>query len=166
MEPNILPFLDKRHSIKEIDGLVSDLYSQRGDLDINEYTKQCDELMTERREFIHRDKLLALLMPSLEDDAVIARSSFGPLADDYLALRQDLLLTWQPSTIVLTESVTTLARLIFRRHLIHRESGLFYNDKAKRKSEMQEVKALNIEIDRFSESMVKQFARYKESYHG
>jgi len=74
-------------------------------------------------------------------------------------------LTWQPPTIALIESVKTLARLIFRRHLIHRESGLFYNDKSKRKSEMQEIKVLNIEIDRFSESMERQFTKYKESHH-
>jgi len=166
MDSNILPFLDKPHSVNEIDSLVSDLYIQRGDLGIEDYTRQCEDLIKERREFNSREKLLILLTPSLEDDAAIARSSFGPLADDYLALRQDLLLTWQPTTIVLVESIKTLARLIYRRHLIHRESGLFYNSKSKRKTEMQEIKTLNIEIDRFTESMERQFTKYEESNHG
>ena len=44
-----------------------------------------------------------------------------------------------------------LARLIFKRQLIHKESGLFYNDKAKRRDEMREIKMLNAEIKKIEE---------------
>lgn len=160
MKSNVLPFLKKQHTLEEIDSLVHDLYIHRGDLNIKDYTQQCNELLSERREFIKRNRLLKLLSPTLDSDAIYANSSFGPLAGDYLAIRQDLLITWQPSTIALVESVITLARLIFRRQLIHRESSLFHNDKARRKLEMQEIKSLNIEIDRFTASLTKQFLMY------
>jgi len=159
MRSDIIPFLKKQHTIKEIDGLVRDLYSQRGDLDILAYTELCHDLLSERREFERRASLLRGLEPALGGDASYAAASFGPLAEEYLALRWDLLLTWQPVTIALVESVITLARLMFRRCLVRRESGLFYGDPLKRKTEMQETKGLNIEIDRFTESMDKQFSR-------
>jgi len=110
MQSDMAPFLKTQHSVKEIDFLVNDLYERRAEVGDLVYRQKCHDLLMERNEFEIRDNLLKKLDPYLLIDEKIASSSFGPLLDEYLELRQDQLLIWQPISISLVESVITIKR--------------------------------------------------------
>ena len=152
---NSLPLLPGR-TLEEVEQLSMDLYHRRDELYYKDYEAQSNAFRTEILEIQRNARLMQLLKPTLEIDGAYAKASFGPLADEYINIRQDVLITWQPSTITKVESAITLARLIFRRQLIHKESGLFHNDKVKRRDEMREVKTLNAEIEKMTQQIKEQ----------
>jgi len=93
------------------------------------------------------------LLPFLERDEAHANASFGPLSVDYLELRMNALTTWQPATLGQIETVITLARLNFKRRLVHQETQLFYSEINRRSKELDELSRLTREIERLTASM-------------
>ena len=138
-------------TLEDVEQLSRALHLRRDELYYKDYEAQSNAFRAEILEIQRNERLVQLLKPTLETDSAYAKASFGPLVDEYISIRQDVLVTWQPSTIIRVESAITLARLIFRRQLIHKESGLFYNDKEKRRDEMREIKILNAEIKKMEE---------------
>jgi len=133
-------------TIEDVEQLSKALHMRKDDLYYKDYEAQSNAFRAEILEIQKNKRIMQLLKPTLETDAAYAKASFGPLVEEYINIRYDVLTTWLPLTIVKVESAITLARLIFRRQLIHKESGLFHNDKVKRRDEMREIKILNAEI--------------------
>ncbi|RLB67968.1 MAG: hypothetical protein DRH08_02290 [Deltaproteobacteria bacterium] len=131
----------------------SELHQHQSTTPFDIYVKQSSELALERQRKPQRDVILKPLLPALERDEAHANVSYGPLLDDYLELRLDSLITWQPITIAQVENVITLSRLIFRRRLVHQESEIFHKEQIKRRKELDEVSKLNREIIRVTNAM-------------
>ena len=150
----LLPF-SKTYSWTDADisNAESKLHQEQSTTPFDIYVKQSSELALERQRKPQRDAIVKPLLPTLERDEAHAEVSYGPLLADYLELRLDSLITWQPITIAQVENVTTLARLIFRRRLVHQESKLYHNEQIKRRKELDEISKLNREINRLTASM-------------
>jgi len=150
----ILPFSNTHNwTDDDISIAESKLHQQQSTTPFDIYVKQSGELALERQRKPQRDVILKPLLPVLERDEAHAEVSYGPLLDDYLELRLDALITWQPTTIAQVENVITLARLIFRRRLIHQESELYHKEQIKRRKELDEISKLNREINRLTAAM-------------
>jgi len=137
----------------DISNAESKLHQHQSTTPFDIYVKQSSELALERQRKPQRDVILKPLLPTLERDEAHAKVSYGPLLTDYLELRLDALITWQPITIAQVENVITLARLIFRRRLIHQESELYHKEQIKRSKELAEISKLNREITRITIAM-------------
>ena len=137
----------------DISNAESKLHQHQSTTPFDIYVKQSSELALERQRKPQRDAIVKPLLPTLERDEAHAEVSYGPLLTDYLELRLDALITWQPITIAQVENVITLARLIFRRRLIHQESELYHKEQIKRSKELAEISKLNREITRITIAM-------------
>jgi len=150
----LLPFSNTYNwTDADISNAESKLHQHQSTTPFDIYVKQSSELALERQRKPQRDVILKPLLPTLERDEAHAKVSYGPLLADYLELRLDALITWQPMTIAQVENVITLARLTFRRRLIHQESELYHKEQIKRSKELSEISKLNREITRITVTM-------------